>query len=256
MPYLNLTGDPNYYALHRNQTDGLPVILIHGAGENHLVWPPGLRRLPGTIVYAVDLPGHGKSQGAGQTTIAGYAAWLATFCEALKLRRVILIGHSMGGAIAQWFALTYPERTAGIVLVATGAKLRVDPQLLNLAQNNYPAAVDLIGQREWGPAVPEQIKALGKQQLLANNPRVVSNDYCACDAFDVRERLETVKAPALIIAGEADQLAPLKYSTYLADHIRGARLVVAPQAGHMVMLEAEELVTRAVAEFLRDQATP
>ena len=254
MPYLDLNGDPIYYALHRNQAEGLPVVLIHGAGENHLVWPSGLRRLCGTIVYAVDLPGHGKSGGAGQTTIAGYAAWLATLCEALKLPSVILVGHSMGGAIAQWFALAYPERTAGIVLMATGAKLRVDPQLLHLAQNDYLAAVDLIGQREWGPAVPENIKALGKQQLLANDARVTSDDYRACDAFDVRERLGTLKTPTLIIAGEVDQLAPLKYATYLAEHIPGARLVVAPQAGHMVMLEAAELVTRAVAEFLRDQA--
>jgi pimeloyl-ACP methyl ester carboxylesterase len=255
MPYLNLNGERIYYALHRNQSAGIPVLLIHGAGENHLVWPMGLRRLPGAVVYAIDLPGHGKSLGVGRNTIAGYVEWLGAFCDALALPEVNLVGHSMGGAIAQLFALTYPSRTAGIVLIATGAKLRVAPQLLDLAQHNYRAAVDLISQWEWGPGVPEDIKQLGKQQLLAINPQTLLDDYCACDAFDVRERLNTLNTRTLIIAGEADQLTPSKHAFFMAEHIPLARLVMAPQTGHMIMLEAEDLVTRAVAEFLQQHVT-
>src|SRR5512139_1972635 len=130
MPYLDLDGERIYYALHRNQADGVPVLLIHGAGESHLVWPFGLRRLPGTIVYAIDLPGHGKSAGPGRITIADYAEWLVSWLDTRRVPAAVLIGHSMGGAIAQWLALTCPDRTAALVLVATGAKLRVAPQLL------------------------------------------------------------------------------------------------------------------------------
>src|SRR5512136_3354839 len=106
MPYLDLAGERSYYALHRNQADGVPVLLIHGAGENHLVWPIGLRRLPGTIVYAIDLPGHGKSTGTGRSTIADYAEWLRSFLAALPVPAAVFIGHSMGGAIAQQLAIT------------------------------------------------------------------------------------------------------------------------------------------------------
>lgn len=251
MPYLDLSGERIYYAVHRNQADGVPVLLIHGAGENHLVWPIGLRRLPGTIVYAIDLPGHGKSTGAGCSTIADYADWLVSFLQALRIPAAVFIGHSLGGAIVQRLALTQPDRITALVLVATGAKLRVAPQLLELAQNDFPAAVNLVSQWEWGPGAPAELKQLGKRQLLANTPEVMLNDYRACDAFDVRAQLKTIAASTLIVAGGADQLTPLKHATFLAEQIPQACLNVVPEAGHMVMLEAEETVTCAITDFLR-----
>jgi pimeloyl-ACP methyl ester carboxylesterase len=252
MPYLDLNGERIYYAFHQNQADGVPVLLIHGAGENHLAWPIGLRRLPGTIVYAIDLPGHGKSTGTGCSTIKDYAEWLVPFLQALRIPAAVLIGHSMGGAIAQWLALTRPDRTAALVLVATGAKLRIAPQLLEQALNDFPAAVDLVSQWEWGPTAPEGLRRLGKQQLLANTPAVMLNDYRACDAFDVRAQLKAITVPTLIVAGEADQMTPLKHATFLAEQIPQACLSVVPEAGHMVMLEAVEIVTQAITDFLRE----
>ena len=253
MPYLDLDGERVFYTLHRNQVDGVPVLLIHGAGENHLVWPAGLRRLPGAIVYAVDLPGHGKSAGVGCSTIAEYAAWVVLFLKALHIPSAVFIGHSMGGAIAQQLALSCPDRTTALVLVATSAKLRVAPQLLEMAQNNFPAAVDLIGQWEWARAAPEELKQLGRQQLLTGDPAVMLNDYRACDAFDLREQLKFVLTPTLIVAGEADQMTPLKHATFMAEQIPQACLIVVPDSGHMVMLEAADVVTRAVRDFLRNE---
>ena len=250
MPYLDLNGERIYYALHRNRSDGVPVLLIHGAGENHLIWPTGLRRLSDAIVYAIDLPGHGKSSGQGYSTIEEYTDWIVSFMEAARLDRAILIGHSMGGAIAQLCGLKYPDLVSGLVLVATSAKLRVAPQLLQLAESDFGAAVDLVSQWEWGPLTPAEIKQLGKQQLLKIRPEILLDDYRACDAFDVRDRLHEISAPVLIIAGEADQMTPLKHATFLAEQLPHARLVAIPQAGHMVMLEAAEVVTRAVAEFV------
>ena len=252
MPYLDLNGERVYYALHRNQVDGVPVLLIHGAGENHLVWPIGLRRLPGTIVYAIDLPGHGKSAGVGRSTIAGYAAWVISFLAALHIPAAVVIGHSMGGAIAQQLALTQPDRTAALVLIATGAKLRVAPQLLELARSDFSAAIELVSEWDWGPTASAEVKELGKQQLLTNSPAVVLDDYRACDTFDVREQLPRIAAPTLIIAGEVDRLTPLKHSTFMAEQIPHARLCAVPEAGHMVMLEAADMVTQAVIDFLRE----
>jgi pimeloyl-ACP methyl ester carboxylesterase len=253
MPYLDLNNSRIYYALHHNRLiGGIPVILIHGAGENHLVWPAGLRRLPETTVYALDLPGHGKSGGDGCTSIKDYVAGLAQFLDCINAPRAILIGHSMGGAIAQLFALTHPLRTAGLVLIATGAKLRVAPQLLDWALSDLPAAAEMVSRMEWGPNVPEQIVRLGKQQVLANRPEVLHGDYLACDSFDVRERLRDIKAPTLIVAGTVDQLTPIKYATFMAEQLRDARLVSVPDTGHMVMIEAETIVTYAVEQFVRE----
>ena len=253
MPYLDLNDERIYYALYRGELISTePIVLIHGAGESHLVWPSGLRRLPDSTVYAVDLPGHGKSAGAGRSSVTEYAAWVAAFLETLRVKHTILIGHSMGGAIAQLFGLMHPDQAAGLVLIGTGAKLRVAPRILELTQNDLPAAADLISQYQWGPHVPEQIIRLGKQQLLANRNEVIYGDYRACDAFDVIDRLSALKAPTLIISGTADQLTPPKYAAFMAEKIPNARLVSVPDAGHMVMLEAEALVTREVESFVHE----
>lgn len=253
MPYLDLNDLRVYYALHRNRLiGGVPVVLVHGAGESHLSWPAGLRRLPDATVYALDLPGHGKSTGDGCHSIKDYAAWLAQFLDGINAPRAIIVGHSMGGAIAQVFALSYPKRAAGLVLIATGSKLRVAPQLLDWSLSDVPAAAELVSRWQWGPNVPEQIVRLGKQQILANRPIVLHNDYLACDTFDIRDRLRDIKAPTLIVAGTVDQLTPIKYATFMAEQIRDARLVSVPDAGHMVMIEAEQIVAYAVEQFVRE----
>ena len=252
MPYLDLAAERIYYALHRNGTGRLTILLIHGAGENHLVWPAGLRHLADAAVYAIDLPGHGKSTGIGRSTIEDYADWTAAFLDAIETQQAILIGHSMGGAIAQRFGWKYPERTRGLVLIATGAKLRVAPKILELTRDDLGAAADLISDCEWGASVPEEIKRQGKRQLLANQPQVIHNDYRACDRFDMIEQLNEITAPTLIIAGTADQLTPLKYARFMAERIPNARLIAVPDAGHMVMIEAETVAACAVEEFVRD----
>ncbi|HEY4690610.1 MAG TPA: alpha/beta fold hydrolase [Anaerolineae bacterium] len=255
MPYIDVGGERIFYALHENVPRGnSSLILIHGAGENHLVWPAALRRMPGVRVFAVDLPGHGKSGGRGRSSVAEYAAFTGRLLDALKIERAAIVGHSMGGAIAQQFGLTYPARTAALILVATGARLRVAPQLLKSTASDLPAAVELISHLEWGPGTPEQMIRLGRQQLLANRIEVLHGDYLACNAFDVMERLGDIRAPTLVIGGTADQMTPPKYASTLAERIPGAQLALVEGAGHMVMLEREEAVARPVEQFLRAHA--
>ena len=253
MPYLDLNHDRIYYALYQGRlAGGVPVVLVHGAGENHLVWPAGLRRLPECTVIALDLPGHGKSGGQGRSTVKEYADGLAAWLSALKWPRAIIAGHSMGGAIAQLFALLYPDRTVGLILAATGAKLRVDPRLLELTRSDLSAAADLISEREWGLNVPDQIRRLGRQQIMANRPEVIHGDYRACDTFDVTTRLGEITAPALVIGGTADQFTPIKYARFMAERLPRARLVEVPDAGHMVMIEAAATVAAEVERFVRE----
>jgi pimeloyl-ACP methyl ester carboxylesterase len=158
----------------------------------------------------------------------------------------------MGGAIAQMMALLYPARVAGLVLIATGAKLRVAPLLLELVQKDLAATADWVSRSEWGPHAPEQLVRLGKQQIMTTQLDVIRGDYLACDGFDVRERLREIKAPTLIISGTADLLTPIKFAAFMAENIRNARLVPVPEAGHMVMLEAETIAAIEVENFVRE----
>jgi len=251
MPYITVAGERTFYALYQGDVRGKRnLVLVHGAGGSHLDWPAPLRRLGGANVYALDLPGHGRSEGAGRSSIAAYRDFLLAFLDALSLERAIVVGHSMGGAIALDFALRYPDRLAGLILVGTGARLRVLPAILSGLLTDFEATVDLVLDYAFGPGASEQLKRLGRQRLLRTPPQVLHGDYAACDAFDVMERLGEIRCPTLVIGGTADRLTPPKYSVYLRDHIPGAELVLVDRAGHMVMLEKPEVVSRAVSEFI------
>jgi len=251
MPYVTIVGERIFYALYQGDVRGKRhLVLVHGAGGSHLDWPAPLRRLGGANVYALDLPGHGRSEGTGRNSISAYRDFLLAFLDVLGLDRVVVVGHSMGGAIALDFALHYPGRLVGLILVGTGARLRVLPAILTGILSDFAATVDLVLDYAFGPRATEQLKRLGRQRLLNTLPEVLHGDYAACNAFDVMERLGEVRCPTLVIGGTADRLTPPKYSVYLRDHIPGAELAMVDAAGHMVMLEKPEAVAKAVSEFI------
>src|SRR5262249_50983979 len=124
---------------------GPPLVLVHGAGGRGEVWGPQLADLSDVArVIAVDLPGHGGTGGAGCRRIDDYATWVVGLLDALALDRVVLGGHSMGGAISQTIARARPERLRGLVLVGTGARLRVAPRILELFGAGSPVGAELV----------------------------------------------------------------------------------------------------------------
>jgi pimeloyl-ACP methyl ester carboxylesterase len=256
MPTITVEGEPLHYQLHYGapRAGGAPLMLIHGAGGNLMHWPGDLRRLPSHTVYALDLPGHGKSGGAGRAEIGAYAEVVRTFAEMLGLAPFAVVGHSMGGAIAIEFALRYPARLAELILVGTGAKLRVAPQIMTGILDDFPGTAQLLAQWTHGEHVDPNLLRLYVRRLREVNPQVIHDDFAACDAFDRRADVGRITTPTLILCGDADRMTPVKYSQSLHEQIAGSQLVVVPGAGHMVMLEQPAAVAEAVASFLTSPA--
>jgi pimeloyl-ACP methyl ester carboxylesterase len=251
VPYVTVNGEKLFYADHRDTLQRGPVVvLVHGAGGSHLDWPAELRRLPDVRLLALDLPGHGRSGGSGRNSVGAYRGDVSAFLDALDLTRVVLVGHSMGGAIVQDMALHAPARLAGIVLVATGAKLRVAPELLESLAADHGRAVDFIVTHEYASNAPEQLVRLGRARLLETRPDVLQGDYTACNAFDVMSELSRISVPTLLIGGTADEMTPPKYLSFLAERIPGAQLRLIDGSGHMVALEQPAVVAQAVSDFL------
>ncbi|NLX12015.1 MAG: alpha/beta fold hydrolase [Chloroflexi bacterium] len=243
-----------YYAGHVPTTVSYPpLVLVHGAGGSHLDWPPDLRRLAGMRVIALDLPGHGRSPGPGRADTAAYAQDVIALLDALDIPRAIIAGHSMGGAIAQQTALGWPDRVAGLVLIATGSKLPVDPALPQRVIDEREQAVAWITEWAWSADSPVELRALGQQRLLEMPPEVLRGDYLACQAFDVRGRLEQISAPVLVIGASEDRMVRPKFSATLAEQIPGAQLVMIEGAGHMLPLEQPQAVAAAVQAWLGGQ---
>jgi pimeloyl-ACP methyl ester carboxylesterase len=255
MPYMEIESGKLFYTLSRAAAGCPTLVLIHGAGGARLHWPAELRRLAGASVYTLDLPGHGRSTGEGNDTIRGYAKAIAAFLQAVDTGPTIIVGHSMGGAIAMTLALDF-DCLAGAVLVGTGARLRVAPAILEGIHTNFEQSVELITRFAWSQGALPRLIELGRQALLDTGPDVLLGDFSACDSFDVMERLEEVRVPTLVISSSADQLTPVKYGRFLAGHIPNAHLVVIENAGHMMMLEQPNEVARAVRKFLEESFSP
>jgi pimeloyl-ACP methyl ester carboxylesterase len=205
-------------------------------------------------VYALDLPGHGQSGGASESTLSGYAEQILDWLRELALPAAVLMGHSMGGAIALTIALRAPRRLAGMVLAGSSARLRVAPAILrdSAQRGSFPQAVDRVIGAAFSSNTSDRLVELARERMLESGHLAFHNDFQACDHFDVRARLEEIDLPALVISGEEDQLTPPKLGRELAEGLPGGTFQSVPAAGHMVMLEQPEVVLQALAAFYLD----
>jgi len=242
-----------YFAHGAGDLTRPPVVLIHGAGGNHLSWPPGVRRLPGGRILAVDLPGHGKSQGVGHHRIEDYAASVVDFVDALKLNKAVLIGHSMGGATALQAAIQSPERVLAIGLLGSAARLTVSPELLRLASDPSKTAdtLHLVVENSFAAETSSRLKELAERRMLDTRASVLYGDFLACDAFDVTAASAYVTIPTLILFGAEDRMVPVGRGRALSWQIQGSRLEVVSAAGHMVMQEQPERTAALLDDFLQ-----
>jgi pimeloyl-ACP methyl ester carboxylesterase len=251
MAFVNVAGFRTFYAHHRPVPASKPaVVFLHGAGGGHQHWLYPVRDLSWSPSYAPDLPGHGRSEGVAADTVSSYGDWTVAFLDALGQDRAVLVGHSMGGAIAMDVALRYPHRVAGLGLVASGARLRVAPAILEGLRQDKGGTVRLLTEYTYGPEVTDEMLRLGRRQLDETPADVLVQDFTACDRFDVMERVGHLTAPTLVVCGTKDRMTPIKYSIYLRDRIAGASLQLVEGAGHMVMVERPQAVVRALSDFL------
>lgn len=251
MPALETSRGALFYA---QRGAGEPVLVcIHGAGGSHQHWGLQLQALGTTArIVALDLPGHGRSPGRGCGNIADYSRVVVAALDALDLDQVVLAGHSMGGAVALWTALTAPSRVAGLALVGTGARLPVMPALLENMEREPTAAIRLIVAYAYSHSAAPQLRSAGAAAFMRTNPQIFHADLLACHAFDVRTRLGAVTCPTLVICGNEDRITPPKFSQYLYNSIAGSKLVMVPAAGHMVLLEQPEAVNTALSQFVQE----
>jgi pimeloyl-ACP methyl ester carboxylesterase len=227
------------------------LVFIHGSGGSSILWDNQVKALGDAAnVVALDLPGHGKSPGPAYTTVPEYTRAVADFIKGIQAPRPIPVGLSLGGAIVLQLLVDYPEMFQAGVLMCTGAKLKVMPQIFEMIEKNFTAFVEGNAQLAASPKTDPALLRPLLDSNLNGPPSVSSGDFKACDQFDVRGRLQEITAKVLVVSGEDDKLTPPKYAEYLAAHIQGAQRVHIRDAGHLLPVEKPEELNQALRNFL------
>lgn len=242
-----------YYTVSGDPARGkLPIILLHGAGSDHLCWPLHLRRLRGYRVIALDLPGHGRSEGVALHSVEAYARSVIEFMNAMGIYRVLIVGHSLGGAIALMTAFRFPDRVTAIGMIASGARLPLPKPLLKLLDdpNWTPKVLAFLESHLFAPATRRDLITRVMKGLYQAKPEVLVSDWRAASNFDLCNELSNIDQPVWLATGSADLLTPPMLVAYLQRHLPHAVMQIIPDAGHMVLLERPGILAESLCSFL------
>lgn len=225
------------------------LLMLHGAGSRGEGFLPQLSGLKDINLAALDLPGHVATPGPGCDQVDAYAEWVAGLLAGGPLKPVLL-GHSMGGAVAMTLALKHPKLIKGLVLMSTGPRLPVNPALLQGLKADFSGTVKMIVKWCYGPEADPALLTQGVEQMCQADPTVMHDDFVACNRHDLSSRLGELNLPCLVMVGEVDKMTPPALGQKLAEAIPGAELKIIPGAGHMPYLEKHREVNAALSEFM------
>lgn len=250
MPEVTHHGRRTGYRILDGETDER-LLCIHGSGGASDVWS-GLAETPLDAV-AADLSGHGRSAdvdtSAGPATLAAYAE--DVLAVARETDATVLVGHSLGGAVALHVVLETALDPDALVLVGTGAKLAVHQDIRTALAEDFEGAIEGLHAPDllFHDPRPDDIEH-STALMRATGQSVTRRDFLTCHSFDVRDRLGEVTQPTLAITGEHDGLTPPAYHEYLAEHVGDGRVETIPDAAHYSMVERPTAFADAVVEFL------
>ena len=254
-------------------TKETPIILIHGFTANSYTWRFNIKEL-GKIfpVYALDLPGFGYSDKPldFQYDLDGYAAFIIKFMDAMKIKKAILVGNSMGGGVVLKTELTYPERVAKLVLIDSMGYQGDNDRFWVFELMNYPVIGEvlmslnhrymMVSSLKSGPYydnsfvtddVVDSYFNVYETENARKIPLIIMRDISKEYPFEEGE-LKKVKAPTMVLWGAEDNLiSPSLVENFVRD-IKDSKAVVFPEAGHMPQEEKSEMVNGLISNFAKE----
>ena len=250
-----------YAAAHDIDPAKRTVVFVHGAGLDHSGWGLQSRYFGyhGFNVLAVDLPGHGRSDGTPLASVGEMADWVSAVLKSQNICKAAVVGHSMGALITLEFAARYPELAERIALIGIAYPMKVSDAFLDAARRNDQAAYDM--ETIWGhaPQVPfagnpnpgmwmygDTLARLGR---LA--PGVLHADLVACNSYaGGMEAAAKLNCPVQFILGARDMMTPPRGAEELIRKIEKSKSARIAISGHSLMAEAPDATLDALIAFL------
>lgn len=237
------------------------IVFLAGVSFDATVWKLMTRYFAWRdhSVLALDLPGHGRSEGPALDSIPAMADWVMAALDALEVNKASLVGHSMGSLIALDAAGRYPDRVAALALLGPSVPMPVSDVLLDSSKAQEHLALDLINAWGYGRRaqfghhrMPGTWMMRGALRILEQaDPALLHTDLAACNAYqDGETAAAAVRCPSLVILAERDMMTPMRAGRKLASQIGDCRTVVIPNAGHIMMDEAPDETLDALRTLL------
>jgi len=227
------------------------LVFIHGSAGDHTNWICQYSALKDRFqTAALELPGHGRSEGPGEQSVDAYVEWVRKHLAALGIARPVLIGHSLGAATSLTFAIRYGNLLAGIVTVGGGARMPVNPAILEGLKTNPEPIYGMVVRFSFSKAQRERFTKVMVESLSRVDPMIFHGDLTACDRLDLTSSAASIRVPTLILCGDDDKMTPPPLSEFLRDAIPGAKMALVPGAGHFAMMENPDAFNQALADFV------
>ena len=254
--YIHYSGKTTLPEVVPDFSKGRTIVMVHGAGANGHIWHKQIAHLGNAhSPVAMCLPGHGRSSGIeGLKSVRDYANFLAMFMDALQIKSAVIAGHSMGGAVAMDFAVRHPARVEGLMLVATAARFNIPAD----AREGYRAvmmgrAPQAFTTDGYSPrTIKENFDVVreGWMEQIKTDPRVRYTDLLAVEQVDLRADIEKISKPTMILAGVDDPITTAADAEGIGSKIKGAKIEVIADGGHMLPWERPAEVNAAFDNFL------
>lgn len=230
------------------------LVFIHGPGAGGCAdaYTYQLRHFPKSV--APTLPGH--PVGPRCLDVARYAEWVRGWLWAQGLNReLVLVGYTLGASISLQYALDYPEEVKGIIIMTVAARPKTRPA--DVQEMRLRAAVDPVAHEKWldyNRRTMHLVEPGLRERLLQRHreigPLIQLEDIRAIDAFDVRDRIATLKPKVLLLRGLQDPGHPPEYEKEIHEAVPGSRYIKFEDAGHFPPTEVPEKFNRLVEAFL------
>ena len=243
------------------------IVFVHGAANDHSVWALQSRYFAhhGHNVVALDLPGHGRSEGVALSSVASIADWLVAALDVIEVETATLVGHSLGSLAVLEASARHPNRVQRIALLGPSVPMPVSQALLESAKRDDHAAFEMINGWSFSPAdqlggnrMPGVWMTGSSMRLMERSrPGVLHVDLVACNSYaDGLTAAGKVRCPALLIIGQRDQMTLPKNARALMAALTDKQVVTIPDCGHSLMVEAPDVVLDALRNFLTTARTP
>ena len=231
------------------------IVFLHGSGLSHIVWSLAEQFFSSKNynVLSIDLPGHGNSDGPCIDSIEKIADWMEKVFDKLKLKNLILVGHSQGCLEILEYSSRYKERLKKLVFVGGSNKMPVHPDLIELAQSGHSDAVKLM--MKWGYEGSKKFIGGNPVEKIIQSPRDISEilavDLNACNNYsNGSEAAKVIDLPSMLIFGELDKMVNLEAGKKFSNLIKNSTTHVIKGCGHMIMIEKAFEMREKILEFL------